>query len=376
MHPERKANSKPLIEMKDVSKTYVNAAGRFQALKAINLQFYEGEFVGVIGKSGSGKSTLVNMITGIDRPTSGEVIVDGVNVHALRESKQARWRGLNLGVVFQFFQLLPMLTLLENVLLPMDFCSKYQPEERIERALNLLTMMGLQDDVHALPGAVSAGQQQSAAIARALANDPPIIVADEPTGNLDARTADSVYDKFETLAAQGQTIIMITHDPEIEKRLSRKVLISDGEVIHPLLAESLAGLPHPMLRRLGHQLEARTLSPNTKITIPPAELDNLFLIQKGELYCKPKDSSQTAINMHLTQGDYFTNVDHALFSNDNARHLRTGSAPVELRILPWSALAHEIKSISGAEERLRETWKLKMTAMQEKATTSKKGLTS
>ncbi len=375
MPPESKANSQPLIDMKDVSKTYVNAAGKFEALKAINLQFYEGEFVGVIGKSGSGKSTLVNMITGIDRPTSGEVIVDGVNVHALRESKQARWRGLNLGVVFQFFQLLPMLTLLENVLLPMDFCNKYQPEERVERGLNLLAMMGLQNDAHALPGAVSAGQQQSAAIARALANDPPIIVADEPTGNLDAKTADAVYDKFESLAAQGQTIIMITHDPEIEQRLSRKVLISDGEVIPPLLAKSLAGLPHPMLLRLGHQLETRTLSSDTQITIPAAESDDLFLIQKGELFCKPKDPSQTTINMHLTQGDYFTNVDHALFSNANAQHLRTGSTPVELSILPWAALEKEIKSISGADARLRETWKTKMKEMQE-AGTNTKGLAS
>jgi putative ABC transport system ATP-binding protein len=223
----------PLIELQSIYKTYVNAAGSFTALKDINLNFYQGEFVGVIGKSGSGKSTLVNMITGIDRPTKGLVMVEGEDIHAMKESRQARWRGLNLGVVFQFFQLLPMLTLVENVMLPMDFCNTYQEEERLPRALDLLAMVGLENEAHKLPGAVSGGQQQSAAIARALANDPPIIVADEPTGNLDARTAESVYDRFDALAEAGRTIIMITHDPEVENRLSRTVLISDGEVVPP-----------------------------------------------------------------------------------------------------------------------------------------------
>jgi putative ABC transport system ATP-binding protein len=231
----------PLIELQSIYKTYVNAAGSFTALKDINLTFYQGEFVGVIGKSGSGKSTLVNMITGIDRPSEGLVLVEGKDIHAMKESRQARWRGLNLGVVFQFFQLLPMLTLVENVMLPMDFCSTYQEDERLPRAMDLLAMVGLANDADKLPGAVSGGQQQSAAIARALANDPPIIVADEPTGNLDARTAESVYDNFDALAEAGRTIIMITHDPEVEKRLSRTVLISDGEVVdaHHTMREGL-----------------------------------------------------------------------------------------------------------------------------------------
>jgi putative ABC transport system ATP-binding protein len=167
--------------------------------------------------------------------------VEGKDIHAMKESRQARWRGLNLGVVFQFFQLLPMLTLVENVMLPMDFCSTYQEDERLPRAMDLLAMVGLANDADKLPGAVSGGQQQSAAIARALANDPPIIVADEPTGNLDARTAESVYDNFDALAEAGRTIIMITHDPEVEKRLSRTVLISDGEVVdaHHTMREGL-----------------------------------------------------------------------------------------------------------------------------------------
>ncbi len=229
----------PLIEMNQVGKTFYSASGHFQALKNIDLNFYRGEFVGVIGKSGSGKSTLVNMITGIDHPTRGKVFVDGVDIHAMPESKQARWRGRNLGVVFQFFQLLPMLTLAENVLLPMDFCNMYNPAERPERAHALLKMVGLAELAHKLPGSVSVGQQQSAAIARSLANNPPIIVADEPTGNLDLKTADSVYSRFTALAAEGRTIIMITHDPEIAGRLTRTVTLKDGEIINQSSAKTL-----------------------------------------------------------------------------------------------------------------------------------------
>lgn len=229
---DQRAGQSPLIEMKALSKTYYSNSGAYPALKDINLHFYRGEFVGVIGKSGSGKSTLVNMITGIDHPTEGKVFVDGVDIHAMPESKQARWRGRNLGVVFQFFQLLPMLTLVENVLLPMDFCNIYDPPERVERSLDLLKMVGLDQLANKMPGSVSVGQQQSAAIARALANDPPIIVADEPTGNLDLKTADSVYSHFSRLAMEGRTIIMITHDPEIENRLTRTIRLKDGEIFH------------------------------------------------------------------------------------------------------------------------------------------------
>ncbi len=232
-------NLTPLIEMHRVGKTFYSSSGHFQALKNIDLSFYQGEFIGVIGKSGSGKSTLVNMITGIDHPSTGKVYVNGVDIHAMPESKQARWRGKYLGVVFQFFQLLPMLTLAENVLLPMDFCNTYDPAERPARAIALLKMMGLDKLAHKMPGSVSVGQQQSAAIARALANDPPIIVADEPTGNLDQKTADSVYNRFSALAAEGRTIIMITHDPEIAHRLTRTVTLKDGEVVNIATAKIL-----------------------------------------------------------------------------------------------------------------------------------------
>jgi putative ABC transport system ATP-binding protein len=298
-------NKTALIDIAGVIKTYQNAAGSFTALKDINLTFFEGEFVGVIGKSGSGKSTLVNMITGIDRPTQGQVFVDGKDIHALKESTQARWRGLNLGVVFQFFQLLPMLTLLENVLLPMDFCDRYDRVDRVTRAMDLLAMVGLADVAHHLPGAVSGGQQQSAAIARALANDPPIIVADEPTGNLDAKTADSVYDKFTALADEGRTIIMITHDPEIEDRLSRKVLLSDGEVIDPLLVHAFPWLPPPNLLVLGHALVRQTFSKGQSLDLSMTLADRLVILEFGEIQLIFKKKNHKKKTVTLYPGAYF-----------------------------------------------------------------------
>lgn len=218
----------PLIDLRGVVKSYQTPAGEFHALRGVNLQVDPGEFVAVVGKSGSGKSTLSNMITGIDRPSSGEVIIAGTPVHRLSEGQTASWRGRTIGVVFQFFQLLPTLTVFENVLLPMDFCNMFTERERRERAMYLLTQVEMQDHAHKLPTALSGGQQQRVAIARSLANDPPIIVADEPTGNLDSRTADAVFHLFETLVDSGKTILMVTHDEDLAKRVSRVVNIADG----------------------------------------------------------------------------------------------------------------------------------------------------
>jgi putative ABC transport system ATP-binding protein len=335
----------PLITMSDISKTYVNAAGAFTALKHVNLDFYQGEFVGVIGKSGSGKSTLVNMITGIDHPTEGRVVVADTDIHALPESRQARWRGLNLGVVFQFFQLLPMLTLLENILLPMDFCNKYTEVERLQRAMDLLDLVGLADEAHKLPGAVSGGQQQSAAIARALANDPPIIVADEPTGNLDARTADSVYDLFESLVKDGRTIIMITHDPEIENRLSRKVLISDGEIIDPALANALSFLPHPALLKCNPALTRKVFQPGESLDLAGELLDHLVFIETGELGLNLQNKNIPGSQLALQAGDFLGGrhvIHHEKLPEIKAR---VTSQPVQATLLPfstlWAALGHQ-----------------------------------
>ena len=223
--------SSALIHLTGVSKSYATPAGEFHALKGIDLQIGGGEFVAIIGKSGSGKSTLSNMITGIDRPTQGEVQVAGTSLHRLREGQIAGWRGRNIGVVFQFFQLLPSLTVLENVLLPMDFCNMYAKRERMRRAMHLLDQVEMTVHANKLPTALSGGQQQRVAIARALANDPAILVADEPTGNLDSRTADAVFHLFESLVSEGKTIVMVTHDEDMARQVSRAVTIADGQIV-------------------------------------------------------------------------------------------------------------------------------------------------
>jgi putative ABC transport system ATP-binding protein len=219
-----------LITLQDVVKTYETGAGDVTVLKRISLEVQAGEFVSVVGPSGSGKSTLLNMITGIDRPSSGKVLVGGEAVHELSENQLAHWRGRNVGVIFQFFQLLPTLTILENVMLPMDFCGIYRRQERKAQAMRLLEEVDIADQAHKLPSALSGGQQQRAAIARALANDPPVVVADEPTGNLDTATADQVFSLFERLAAQGKTMLFVTHDQDLSARTDRVIHLVDGQV--------------------------------------------------------------------------------------------------------------------------------------------------
>ena len=225
----------PIIHMQDVVKIYSTAAGEFAALKAINLQVHAGEFVGIVGKSGAGKSTLLNMLTGVDHLTSGEVIVDTdgtpVSIHTMNEDAIANWRGHNMGVMFQSFQLLPMLTLVENVMLPMDLCGRFNPKSSRERALELLRLVEIEDHANKLPSQISGGQQQRVSIARALAMDPQILVADEPTGSLDSLTADHIFEVFEQLVTeQGRTIVMVTHDESLKTRFSRTVRIVDGEL--------------------------------------------------------------------------------------------------------------------------------------------------
>lgn len=230
-----------LIDLRGVAKAYETEAGPFYALKGIDLQVDRGEFVAVVGKSGSGKSTLINMITGIDRPTAGQVLVGGAAVHTLNEGRMAVWRGRHIGVVFQFFQMLPTLTVVENVMLPMDFCNMYTMRERLERAMHLLEQVDIAGHANKLPSAISGGEQQRAAIARALANDPPIIAADEPTGNLDSTTAEAVFQLFEELVDQGKTIVVVTHDPDLAARVSRTVTLADGEIVDEVMRDRKTG---------------------------------------------------------------------------------------------------------------------------------------
>jgi putative ABC transport system ATP-binding protein len=220
----------PLIDLRHVTKTFETAAGPFTALREVSLRIDPGEFVAVTGRSGSGKSTLINMLTGIDRPTSGEVLVGEAKLHTMTENQLAVWRGQNLGIIFQFFQLLPTLSIVDNVMLPMDFAGKFSSRERFERAKELLDRVDLAEHAGKLPSALSGGQQQRAAIARALANDPPLLIADEPTGNLDSATAESVFALFTELASQGMTILMVTHDEGLAKRTGRHITMLDGRI--------------------------------------------------------------------------------------------------------------------------------------------------
>ncbi len=222
--------SDQVVQVIDVVKSFPVGGGEVTILKGISFDVKPGEFVSIVGPSGNGKSTLLNMITGIDRPSGGAVIVTGREIHRMSENNLAAWRGQHVGIVFQFFQMLPALSLLQNIILPMDLAKKYKPRERRERAMHLLELVGLSDQAHKLPGMVSGGQQQRAAIARSLSNDPDLIVADEPTGNLDSRNSADVFDLFGRLVEQGKTLLMVTHDKELARRVPRIVEIIDGRI--------------------------------------------------------------------------------------------------------------------------------------------------
>jgi len=225
------AGHSPLVELRGVEKTYATPAGVHPALRGIDVAIAPRQMVSVVGKSGSGKSTLLHLIGGIDRPSRGEVVVAGARLGTLSEDALARWRGRTVGFVFQFFQLLPTLTALENVMLPMELCGVLAPKERRARALELLAVVGIADQAGKLPATLSGGQQQRAAIARALANDPPLVVADEPTGNLDSVTARAVLEIFRQLTDRGTTVVIATHEHDIGNLVDRSIELADGRVL-------------------------------------------------------------------------------------------------------------------------------------------------
>ena len=219
------------IQLDRVTRSFGPASGRFDALKNINLTIYQSEYVAIIGKSGSGKSTMLNMLTGIDHPSSGTVAINGIKVHTLNETNLARWRGKNIGIVFQFFQLIPTLSIIENLLMAMDFVNVIPKKERVKRSEDLLTLTGILTQSKKLPSSLSGGEQQRAAIARALANDPPILVADEPTGNLDSKTTDMIFDLFAGLARTGKTVIVVTHEKTLRSEYDRIITLNDGMIV-------------------------------------------------------------------------------------------------------------------------------------------------
>jgi ABC-type lipoprotein export system ATPase subunit len=320
--PRRTANTPPngssdshlappghLVEVRDLIKEYRTEAGDFRALNSVSISVDESQFVAVIGKSGSGKSTLINMVTGIDRPTSGEVWVNGTAVHQLSEGELARWRGRNLGIVFQFFQLLPTLSLIDNVMLPMDFCNMYPPRERRDRAMALLDRVGMGARADKLPSAVSGGQQQRAAIARALANDPPIIVADEPTGNLDSRTAEAIFDLFRELVAAGKTILMVTHDNDLAARTDRSIFVADGEVVNEFVVSALHGLDVDQMTLAASKLTPIVYQPGAVIVRQGDEADLFYIITKGVVDVLVQQPGGAEVKVaSLQSGQYFGEI--------------------------------------------------------------------
>ena len=220
----------PFITLTGVSKTYPGANGGIVALADIDIGIQKGEFVAVVGQSGSGKSTLLSLLSGIDRPSGGEIHIDGTAVHSLTESRMSDWRGRAVGIVFQFFQLLPTLSAIENVMLPMDFTDRWPARERKERAHDLLSRLGVADQAHKHPSTMSGGQQQRVAVARALATEPAVLLADEPTGNLDSRTAHGLLELLAKISDEGQTVVMVTHDQRAQNVASRTITLVDGRV--------------------------------------------------------------------------------------------------------------------------------------------------
>ena len=334
----RRTSQKPVgsppqavIQMHGVVKTYKNAAGEFTVLKGIDLTLQRGEFVAIVGKSGSGKSTLLNMITGIDHPSAGQVMVNGVDVYKMSESQRSLWRGRNLGIVFQFFQLLPMLTLLENVMLPMDYVGMYDFEDRPKKAMELLDLVGLQGQAHKLPVAVSTGQQQSAAIARALATDPPVICADEPTGNLDSRSADAIIHLFDHLVKKGKTIAMVTHDPSLTSRTSRTIIISDGELIDETVARCLPLLNHTQMLEVTRRLEKFEYQPGTILLQKDQHVDYFYMIARGRVEVSLSNAhGHNDTLARLGPGEFFGEIECLQGGGSIACIRATDDGPVEL----------------------------------------------
>ncbi len=333
------ANGGPIIDLRDVNKSYKTAVGDYPALKDINLQIDAGEFVSIIGKSGSGKSTLLNMITGIDRPNTGEVFVNDTAVHQLSENRMARWRGKNLGVVFQFFQLLPTISVIENIMLPMDFCRTYPTREREKRALSLLKMVELDDHAYKLPTALSGGQQQRVAIARALANDPPVVIADEPTGNLDSKTADSVFELFNNLVTQGKTIIVVTHDSGLAKRTHRTALIADGEIVNEYVAKAMPTLQRELLLQASHVARKHNYDAGSMIITEGSNAEDFYIVTKGTVeVVLPRPNQSDVIVLQLGPGKFFGEM---AFFHERKRWASvraSESGPVEVLVIGYDQL--------------------------------------
>ena len=329
-------NKQMSINLHQIEKTYTNSSGGYKALKSINLEIKQGEFVGIIGRSGSGKSTLINMITGIDRPSGGEILVGDTAVHKLNENQMAYWRGRNLGIVFQFFQLLPNLSVIDNVRLPMDFCRTYPAGKRRERAMKLLEMVEMAEHAYKLPSSLSGGQQQRVAIARALANDPPIIIADEPTGNLDSKTADSVFNLFKKLTSEGKTVVMVTHDSGLARRVSRTVIIADGEVVNEYVARALPSLSPNLMLEVSRNVEEEIFAPGEIILHEHSPENYFYIVTEGSAEVSLRRPNGTDIVVdRMGPGQYFGEI--SLFTSKRTNATVRASVDSRLKTLTLTA---------------------------------------
>jgi ABC-type lipoprotein export system ATPase subunit len=344
-----------IIDLRDVNKYYKTAVGEFRALNNINLQINAGEFVSIIGKSGSGKSTLLNMITGIDHPSSGEVCVNGTAVHELNENRMARWRGKNMGIVFQFFQLLPTISIIENIMLPMDFCRTYPFRDREQRALALLELVELADHAYKLPTAISGGQQQRVAIARALANDPPIVIADEPTGNLDSKTADSVFELFNNLVSQGKTIIVVTHDSALAKRTHRTALIADGEIVNEYVAKAMPALTREQMLQATRIAKLHHYKPGTMILTEGTNADAFYIVTKGTVeVILPRAKQSDVVVLQLGPGKVLGEMAFFHERKRKASVRAAESGPAELLSIAYEDLDELLKESEATREALHK----------------------
>ncbi len=347
--------NRPIIDLHEVNKYYKTAVGDYHALENVDLQIHAGEFVSIIGKSGSGKTTLLNMITGIDRPTTGEVWVNSTAVHGLNENKMARWRGKNLGIVFQFFQLLPMISVIENIMLPMDFCRTYPLNERRKRAMELLELVELAEHAHKLPTALSGGQQQRVAIARALANDPPVVIADEPTGNLDSKTAESVFALFNDLVAKGKTIIIVTHDSGLAKRTHRTALIADGEIVNEYVAKAMPTLTPAQLLQATKTAKTQTYEAGAMILAEGTNADTFYVVSKGTVeVILPRPNQSDVIALQLGPGKVFGEMEFFHEKKHRASIRASESTSVEVLAIGYDQLSELLEQSEATHEALRQ----------------------
>ena len=349
------AGDRSMIDLRHVDKYYKTAVGDYRALTDVDLQIGAGEFVSIIGKSGSGKTTLLNMITGIDRPSNGDVWVNDTPVHGLNENQMARWRGKNLGVVFQFFQLLPMISVIENIMLPMDFCRMYTHPERRKRAMELLDLVELADHAHKLPTALSGGQQQRVAIARALANDPPVIIADEPTGNLDSKTAESVFALFNNLVEKGKTIIIVTHDSAMAKRTHRTALIADGEIVNEYVAKAMPTLSHTQLLLASKSAQQINFEAGAMILAEGTNADTFYIVSHGTVeVILPRQNQSDVVALQLGPGKVFGEMEFFHEKKHRASIRASESGPVEVLAIGYEKLSELLNQSEVTREALNQ----------------------